>query len=414
MRKPTLYKQRGKWQARFWNDTDKKYFSRSLGIPVEGKKERRAEAVEAARKIAADMEAAKNASAATQAQAEKQAIEAQAAATVRAKSMLLDYIFNFWSVESDYIKEKTLVEKNPPSKHYLYSNQKIVETKMRPFPDFQNITIGELTKPITRKWRTWLAEQGYNGDAINRALKCLRVPIKRAFADDIITTDPLLGIKNAKWEEKERGILTPEEIQRLIDTPITNPRNRLAVYLGIFCCLRIGEVRGLQWGDIIKAKGVLHITHNWQELEGMKKPKCNSYGDIPFPNIIADLFNEVYKIAPLTGDNDFVLSIKPYYPISREYLWQALRDELLSIGITDKEKKERNIVFHSLRHTGATLSLKIGLSTLDAMAITRHKQLKVFDRYIHAAEALEVKETVSRFNGFIEGTAIAPPILTDK
>jgi len=38
VRKPTLYKHRGKWYARFWDVEKGAYFSRALGIPVEGKK----------------------------------------------------------------------------------------------------------------------------------------------------------------------------------------------------------------------------------------------------------------------------------------------------------------------------------------------------------------------------------------
>jgi len=38
MRKPTLYKHRGSWYARFWNEAEKKYHSRALGIIIEVKK----------------------------------------------------------------------------------------------------------------------------------------------------------------------------------------------------------------------------------------------------------------------------------------------------------------------------------------------------------------------------------------
>jgi hypothetical protein len=52
MRKPTLYKQRHIWHARIWNTREGKYRSHSLKIPVEGKKERRREAEDAARELA--------------------------------------------------------------------------------------------------------------------------------------------------------------------------------------------------------------------------------------------------------------------------------------------------------------------------------------------------------------------------
>jgi integrase len=71
---------------------------------------------------------------------------------------------------------------------------------------------------------------------------------------------------------REKGILTPDEVTRLISAPIADPRHRLVVLLGCLCGVRMGEVRGLQWGDI--KDGLIHIRHNWINGEGIKAPKC--------------------------------------------------------------------------------------------------------------------------------------------
>jgi len=375
MRKPTLYKHRGKWFARFWNEQEGKYFSRALGIPVEGKKERRAEAVEAALKMAAEM-------------SEKPAAPVQVEKTL-ADTPLLEYVENFWQAGSKYVREKALLDKKPHSAHYLLTNRRVVELKIKPFPVFANITLGELSKPVIREWRLWLAEQGYSGDAINKAKKAISVPVRRAFADDAIPTDPFAGITRAAHEEKKRGVLTPAEIKKLVETPATDPRSRLAVFLSLYCSMRMGEVRGLQWGDI--SDGIIHICHNWQEGEGLKKCKCGSEGYVPMPRVVAELVNRVHAIAPLTGANDFVMSIKPYHPICREYLWEALRRELAIIDIDETQRKQRNIVFHSLRHSFVTACRIAGLTQFETMSLSRHKDVKMLERYSHR-EALDVKQ----------------------
>jgi hypothetical protein len=56
MRRPTLYKHRGVWYARIWDEAEKKYRAYSLKIPVEGKRERRREAEEAARTLVRKLE----------------------------------------------------------------------------------------------------------------------------------------------------------------------------------------------------------------------------------------------------------------------------------------------------------------------------------------------------------------------
>jgi len=375
MRRPILYKHRSKWYARFWNEQESKYFSRALGVPVEGKKERRVEAVEAALKMASELE-------------QKETTPTQTM-TTPANTPLLEYVEKFWQPNSEYVREKALVDKKAHSAHYLLTNRRLVETKIKPFSGFANITLGGLSKPIIREWRLWLAEQGYSGDAINKARKAISVPIRRAFADDVITTDPFAGIPRAAHKEKSRGILTPAEIRKLVETPVTDPRSRLAVFLSLYCSMRMGEVRGLQWGDI--SDGVIHICHNWQEGEGLKPCKCGSEGYVPMPRVVADLVNQVHKIAPLTGPGNFVMSEKPYHPISKETLAKALRGELKTIGIDEPQRKERNIVFHSLRHSFVTACRIAGLTDFETMTLSRHKDVKMLQRYSHGDQALDVR-----------------------
>jgi integrase len=381
MRKPTLYKHRNFWYARIWNEKEGKYHSKALGVPVEGKKERRAEAAEAVTRIIEET-----------AEKEKKRLQN---ANLTASMPLLEYVKNFWQSDSEYVKEKALLEKKPVSKHYIYSNQRLVETRIKPFEGFANITLSGLTKPLIRQWKLRLAEQGCSGRMINGAMLALRVPVKRAFFDDLIPVDPFAGVPRAAHKEKIRGILTPAEIKTLVNTPVKDPRSRLAVYLSLYCSMRMGEVRGLQWGDI--KDGIIHIRHNWQEGEGLKPCKCGSEGYAPMPRTVAELLNQVYETAPLTGLNDFVMSIKPYHPICREFLWHSLKNELMSIGINEQERKNRNIVFHSLRHSFVTACRIAGLSDFETMTLSRHKDVKMLQRYSHGKEAVDVKQIGEKF-----------------
>ena len=382
MRKPILYKHRGAWYARFWNETDKKYQSRALRIKVEGKTERRSAAYEAALKLAPEMAGV------------------VAINTITEEPItdmpLLEYAESFWQPGSSYIKHKALIEKKPLSVNYILSSQCKIKNKAKPFPGFQGLTVGKLTKTKILEWMLWLAENGSTGDDINKSVKALRVPIKQLFSLDLIPTYPFTGLPRAAYEEKKRGILTREEIKKLIETPVKDPRSRLAVYLPLYCSMRLGEVRGLLWGDI--SDGIIHIQHNWQDKEEMKNCKCGSEGYVPMPAIVADLINEIFyneppKGAPLKGPEDFVLAQKPYHPISRESLWDALRDELLVIGINEEERRRRNIVFHSLRHSFVTAAKMAGLSNLEIMALSRHKDEKQIIRYAddHAKEAVDIR-----------------------
>jgi integrase len=391
MRKPTLYKSSaGIWQARFWNPDEKRYsISRSLGVVAEGKKQRRREAEERAAILA---------------------MEIQKSFAIRitynkadAKKLLVDYVSEFWAKDGPYAREKALVEKKPLSAHYLVINAMCIKNRITPFPGFANLPLGSLVKPLIRQWILWMADAGLSGRAINIALQTLRIPVRRAFEDDVITSDPFSGIRRAAHTEKKRGILRPDEIRRLIDTPYTDPRSRLAVYLALYCSMRMGEVRGLCWGDI--QDGIIHICHNWQDGEGIKPPKCGSEGYVPLPRLVADVLKEVWDICPLTGPNNFVLSNRPGKPVNGEFLSAALRRELAAIGITEEDRVARNIVFHSLRHSFVTACRMAGLSALETMALSRHKDEKMLARYTHAADAINLDDIRRRIEIGFSGAA---------
>jgi integrase len=375
MRKPTLYKQRGAWYARFWDEKEGKYHSKSLGVPVEGKKERRHEAVEKALKMAEDLEA-------------KSAEPVQTVNTL-ASVPLIEYVENFWREDGKYVKEKTLLENSPLSKNYIDGNRGDIRLRIKPFPGFAGVTLGGLKKTTIHEWKLWMADNGVSGRMSNKAMQTLKVAVSHAFALDIITQNPFSGVKRVRYTEKQRGILTPAEIKQLVEAPVGDPRSRLAVYLPLYCSMRMGEVRGLQWGDV--SDGIIHIRHNWQEGEGVKKCKCGSEGYVPMPRVVSDLVNQVHAIAPLTGDNDFVMAYRPDRPVCREVLWEALRSELSVIGITEEQRKERNIVYHSLRHSFVTACRIAGLSDFETMTLSRHKDVKMLQRYSHGKEALDVR-----------------------
>jgi integrase len=145
---------------------------------------------------------------------------------------------------------------------------------------------------------------------------------------------------------------------------------------------------------------VIHICHNWQEKEGLKKCKMGSEGYVPMIGIVADLVNRARGVAPLTGPDDFVMAQKPYHPVSREFLWESLRAELAVIGITEEEGKRRNIVYHSLRHSFVTACRIAGLNDFTVMSLARHHDPKMLSRYSHS-EALDLSEVREKIeNGF--------------
>jgi hypothetical protein len=85
---------------------------------------------------------------------------------------------------------------------YVFSNHQLVKNKMSPFPGFQGLTLVELSKPLLRQWKLWMAERGTSGRMINGVLLALQVPVRRAFDYDIIPVNPFAGVSGRRIKRK--------------------------------------------------------------------------------------------------------------------------------------------------------------------------------------------------------------------
>ena len=429
MRYPfTLYRKKSNngttiWHARIWDETLKKYaFSRSTGVLVEGKKEHRREAEEAARKLYAEFTDSKSTETkstvtqpetpAAQTQQEKPAIPKK---TIIANTPLIEYLSNFWTPNSEYAQFKRDVQKNPLTPYYIEMNHDDVRRHVQPFPGFDGVTVGSLSKAILKKWLIWLAGrktirhkkdgtiiEGNNlsGRRANTVLQAVRVAIRWAVDNEEIDTDPFRKLGEVSENIKEKGVLSFEERNRLTTLPINDYRSRLVMLLGSFCGLRRGEMRGLQWGDL--ADGIITVQHNFIDTEGVKQPKYNSTRKVP---ITAD----VQKLLDIARENAFNISPESYIlespltpgkPLCNNFFREAVTKELESIGITAAQQKERVLTLHSLRHTFITLAQLSGIPDVVIRALAGHKSEQVQRKYSHVPQVIDFNDARNKLEAY--------------
>jgi integrase len=385
-RKPfTLYQKETQaglvWYARFWDETTRRYaVTRSTGIPVEGKKQRRYETEQAAREMLPHIQFI----------------------PVAPEKYFIQYVSEFWLTDSVYAKEHSLVEKQPLSVDYVTMNHENVRRHMEPFSGFENITLQSLTAGVIRDWVTWAMANGRTGRSVNTTLQAMRIAVRYAVAREGLSKDPFRNIKNVTENHREKGILSPSEVSRLIQPPANDPYNRLAVLLGIFCGLRRGEARGLQWGDI--ENGIINIRHNFLENEGLKTPKCGSILMVPVPQSVQLVFEIIRNLSGRPQPNNFVLHnpVKPGKPFSPKYFQRALANELRAIGIQEDEQKRRNLTFHGLRHTFVTLGRLAGITDFEIQALVGHKSGAMMEHYSHAGQVLDFTSTRKKLERSVE------------
>jgi integrase len=294
------------------------------------------------------------------------------------------------------------VQKKEVSGYYIAAARNIIRLHITPYPPFSSMRLEDLTAGILRDFMLWLAKRGVSGARINRVLQVIRVPLRFAVSRDEAKADPFTKIKPAAENFKERGVLAREEIAALVTAPVKNARHRLAVLLGLLCGMRLGEVRGLCWEDV--ENGVIHLRHNWQDLDGLKGPKFDSWRDVPLPGAAAGVLNALRAECEYPESGLVFAREKDGRPLCNGFFRLAMNRELEAIGIkgiwmSRKEKPEgyvneqsaRNLTFHSLRHTFVTLSRLAGINDFQVQALAGHKSAQMMDRYSHPRQVVELE-----------------------
>jgi integrase len=370
------------WYVRFWNEKEKKYtLTRSTGILAEGKKERKREAELKAKEILSKIR-----------------FETDAA-----DRPLLSYLEDFWKPDSPYVKEQANLRKKPLSAYYVHQNAVNVRLHIKPFVKFKEITLRELTAGFIKDWMSWMADNSHSGRTINSVLSTMRVAVNYAVELEELDRSPFRNIKEAADNPKEKGVLTFAERRKLINARVTDPLSRLAVLLGLLCGMRRGEVRGLKWGDV--NNGLIELTHNYVNVEGLKKPKRGKTRTVPYPAIVETAFKAVYKMAKQPASDTYVFENfdRPGKPMGETFFRNAIKRELEAIGITARkeatknnlavpnEQKRRNLTFHSLRHTFITLGRLDGISDLEIQAVAGHSTRRMMEHYTHVGNVIDFK-----------------------
>jgi len=417
----SLYKKKTKsglyWYVRFWDGQAKAYTAvRSTGILVEGKRERRREADDTAQFILAELRMKTLQSNAEPAKSTS-ALPAPAQQYAVVNTLFTQYLLGFWTPESNYAKYKSGVKKRPLSAYYITMNHDDVNRHIEPFLGFKGIKLGEVSRKLIKEWLIWMSSRKVqrkrkdgtisegnclSGRRINAILQGMRVAVRWAVDNEDISVDPFRKLDEAAEESKEKGILTPAELKRLIALPISDPFSRLAVLLAARCGMRRGEIRGLQWGDI--SEGIITIRHNYVNADGLKSPKIKggtvvkNSSPVPLTQDVEAVLEMARRYSDNTGASDFVIQsrIKQGTVVSAEYFRSALERELRSIGIDKNAQKERNITFHSLRHNFVTLGRMSGLTDFEIQTLARHKSVDIMERYSHGKQAIDFVEMKRR------------------
>jgi len=218
--------------------------------------------------------------------------------------------------------------------------------------------IEDLTKPELDDFFFYLyKEKGLKGETVNKVINSCSRATRWLFDNKRIKENPMLGVERFKSDNLDRGIPTEAEVRKLLELDWDNPMALMAFKLGAFCGLRAGEISGLRVCDVDVAEGIIHVRHSYSEVDGLKSTKNKDKRDLPIDNATAlQLMNHARR-NPKFSDMSYIFwsSKDPVMPTTPGSYADIFYLALHKIGISEEQRKERNIVFHSLRHFCATI-----------------------------------------------------------
>lgn len=195
-----------------------------------------------------------------------------------------------------------------------------------------------------------------------------------------------------KSEKRNLDILNNAERKRLEQYLMYNiTESNLAILLCLFTGLRIGELCGLKWSDIDFDNAIVSVRRTVQRINNcgsseviISSPKSKtSVRDVPIPEFLIDVLKMNKKASEL-----FIITGTPK-PTEPRTMQNRFKSILKVCGI-------RNVNFHLLRHTYATVCIEHGFDPKTLSEILGHADASItLNRYVHSSMQLK-KNYVSR------------------
>lgn len=223
---------------------------------------------------------------------------------------------------------------------------------------------------------------------INARLDTVRRMFAQAVEWKLIAAAPT--VKAVKVPPDVPRFLTEQEAGDLIRA--ARPEWRGMIVVGLRTGLRIGELRGLRWGDVDLPRMSLHVrrTDPGRPDMGTSGPKSNRT-----------------RVLPLTPDSAAAL-VRPDGAGPRAWVWPALqwrgkrdltrsrstsgcfhgiRAAVEQAGIVEHGEDDR-VAWHTLRHTFASWLIMRGTPIRVVQDLLGHASIKMTERYAHLAPNL--------------------------
>lgn len=255
----------------------------------------------------------------------------------------------------------------------------VVNGRMTDYFQDKNITLQNIKPKNIQDFYQYLLDEGLSGNTVKHYHANIRKALQYAMKTDIILSNPADKVDLPKIEEYSPNFYTSDQVKILLNEVI-GTKLEIPVMIDCFYGFRRSEVVGLKWSAIDFEKKTITINHTITQSNGKliirdKTKTKSSKRSLPLEPIVESFLLELKekqeKNKELCGDS-----------YNKEYLEYICVDNCGNLIRPDyvtetflkllKKKKLKQIRFHDLRHTCASILLKNGANMKEIQAWLGH------------------------------------------
>jgi integrase len=267
---------------------------------------------------------------------------------------------------------------------YLYHARSVLRRIVRAAPEFCRLQLGRVQPQQVARLRDALGRKHPAG-TVRATLIQLSAVFTWAVQEEIMERNPVRGVPQPKAPQPSDEWLEPDEVRRLLDVagavaiergPLWKGRH-VAVALGVYLGLRLGEIYGLRWRDIDWQTGRVTVARSYAAL-----PKSGRARHLKMPPPLRQILEDWRPQCPVTPEGVIV-------PVCHHRSWRMSNPTAAPRGLPELLKlascRPMKRPWHALRHTFASNYLRQGGNIAVLQRLLGHAEIRTTMIYAHLA-----------------------------
>ena len=290
-----------------------------------------------------------------------------------------DHIDNEEILFIDYMKKWLKMIKASVEETTYNGYKGVVNGRLADYFRNKKITLQDIKPNHIQDFYQYLLDEGLSGNTVKHYHANIRKALQYAMKTDIIPSNPADKVDLPKIEEYCPKFYTSDEVKTLLNE-VMGTKLEIPVMIDCFYGFRRSEVIGLKWSAIDFENKTITINHTITQSNGKliirdKTKTKSSKRTLPLEPIVESFLLELKE----KQEKNKELCGNSYNQEWLEYICVDDCGELIRPDyVTEtflkllKKKKLKQIRFHDLRHTCASILLKNGANMKEIQAWLGH------------------------------------------